>query len=82
MGGGAGFIFPAPGVHQHGVESAGHQTVKHTLVLCLQHRLVLQEHVIVFDEHLVQVEVSGCMTPVDLQVVVPGSVDCRRVLDL
>lgn len=82
MGGGAGFVFPAPGADQHRVESSGHQAVEHTLVLRLQNRLVLQEHVVVFDEHLVKVEVSGGVTPVHLQVVVPSSVSRRRVLHL
>lgn len=82
MGGGGGFIFPAPGADQHCVESAGHQAIKHTLVLRLENRLVLQEHVVVFDKHLVEVEVSGSVTPVHLQVVIPSGMGRCRVLDL
>lgn len=82
VGGGSGFVLPAPGAHQHRVESAGLQAVKQTLVLRLQDRLVLQEHVVVFDEHLVEVKVSGGVTPIHLQVVVPSGVGRCRVLDL
>lgn len=66
MCGGAGFIQSAPGVHQDRVEPARYQVREHTLTLGLLHRLVLQERVVVFDEHLVQVEVSGSVTPVNL----------------
>lgn len=82
MGGGAGLVLPAPGAHQHRVEPAGHQAGKHTLALRLQNRLVLQEQVVVFDEHLVEVKVSCGLTPVHLQVVVPRRVGGGRVLDL
>lgn len=82
MGGGAALIFPTSGVHQYGVESAGHQAVKHTLAHSLRHCLVLQEHVVVFDKHLVEVKVSGGVMPVNLQVVIPSSVGRCRVLDL
>lgn len=82
MCGGAGLVVSTPGAHQHRVESAGNQAGKHTLVLRLENRLVLQEHVVVFDEHLVQVKVSGRVTPVHLQVVVPGGVGRRGVLHL
>lgn len=82
VGGGAALILPTSGVHQYGVESAGHQAVKHTLALSLRHCLVLQEHVVVFDEHLVEVKVSSSVMPVNLQVVVPSSVGRCRVLDL
>lgn len=73
MGGGAGFIGPTPGADKHRVEPAWHQAAEHTLVLRLKERFVLQEHIVVFDEHLVQVEVSGSVTPVHLQIVVPSS---------
>ncbi len=82
MGGSAGFVFPAPGADQHRIESAGHQAIKHTLVLRLQNRLVLQEHVVVFDEHLVEIKVSSGVTPVYLQVVVPSGMGRCWVLDL
>lgn len=82
MGGGAGFIGPAPGADQHRVEPAGHQAAEHTLVLRLKERFVLQEHVVVFDEHLVQVEVSGSVAPVHLQIVVPSGVSGCRALHL
>lgn len=82
VGGGTGFVIPAPGADQHRIESAGNQAVKHTFILRLQNCLVLQEHVVVFDEHLVEVKVSGSVTPVHLQVVVPSSMGRCRVLDL
>lgn len=82
IGGGAGLILPAPGADQHRVEPAGHQVGEHALVLLLRDRLVLQEHVVVFDEHLVEVEVSGGVTPVHLQAVVTGAMSRRRVLHL
>lgn len=82
MGGGGGLILPAPGADQHRVEPAGHQAGEHALVLRLQDRLVLQEHVVVFDEHLVEVKVPGGVTPVHLQVVVASSVCRCRVLHL
>lgn len=82
MGGGAGFIQSTPGVYLHGVEPAWYQAREHTLTLGLLHRLVLQERVVVFDEHLVQVKVSSSVTPVNFQVVVPSAVDCCGVLHL
>lgn len=82
VGGGAGLIFAAPGADQHCVESAGHQAGEHTLALRLHHRLVLQKCVVVFDEHLVVVEVSGSVAPVHLQVVVSSSVSRCWVLHL
>lgn len=82
MGGGNGFVLSAPRGHQHCVESAGHQAGEHTVVLRLWHRLVLQEDVVVLDEHLVQVEVSSSVTPIHLQVVVRSIVGRCGALDL
>jgi len=82
VGGGAGFILPAPGVHQHRVEPARYQACEHTFALRLQHCLVLQKGVVVFDEHLIQVKVAGSMTPVNLQVVIPSTVGRRGALHL
>lgn len=80
MGIDAGLVLAAPGAHQHRVEPAGHQAGEHALVLRLRNRLVLQEHVVVFDGHPVEVEVTGSVTPVHLQVVVTGGVSRCRVL--
>lgn len=82
MGGGTGFIFPTPGADQYRVEAARYQAIKHTFILCLQDCLVLQEHVVVFDGHLVEVQVSSSVAPVHLQVVVTSSVSGCRVLHL
>lgn len=82
VSGGAALIFPTSCVHQHGVEPAGHQAVKHALALSLWHRLVLQEHVVVFDENLVEVKVSGGVMPVNLQIVVSSPMIGCWVLDL
>lgn len=82
VGGGTALVSPAAGVDQHGVESARHQAGEDTLALCLWDCLVLQEHVVVFDEHLVGVKVSSRVMPVNLQVVVSSCMRRCRVLDL
>ena len=76
-----GLVGSAPGDDQHRVQPARHQAREHTLVARLDHRLVLVEEVVVLDDHLVGVEVSGRVPPVHLQVVVPRVVGGGGVLD-
>lgn len=74
----AGLIFPTPRADHHSVEPARHQLTEHTLILSLVHRLVLLEDVVVFDGHMVVVEVSSGVAPVHLQTVVTSHVcGCR-----
>lgn len=82
MGGGTGPIFAAPGADQHSVEPARNQTSEHALIVRFGHCLVLQQHVVVLDEDLTEVKVTGGASPVHPQVVVASCVVGCRVLDL
>lgn len=79
---GVGLVCAAPGPDQHSVEPAGHQTSEHALIVRFGHRLVLQQHVVVLDEDLTEVKVTGGASPVHPQVVVASCVVGCRVLDL
>lgn len=82
VGGGAGLVFAAPCADQHSVEPAGHQASEHALIVRFGHHLVLQQHVVVLNEDLTEVKVTGGASPVHPQVVVASCVVGSRVLDL